>query len=64
MSKPGSTQGSVSVWLFALGMVLFVSPLTVWWGSLEVNWYWPYALWAGYIALIGVMLGRRGRHDV
>ncbi|MEX0430787.1 hypothetical protein [Spiribacter insolitus] len=64
MPKPSATNGSVSLFLLGVGLVLFVSPLTIWWLDRTPPWYMPFVAWFGFILLIALSIGRRGRHDL
>lgn len=64
MAKASAGNGSVSLLLLAIGLFLFISPFTNWWTNQELPWFTAFLLWLGYIALIAVTVGRRGRHDV
>ena len=64
MAKAAAGNGSVSLLLLAIGLFLFLSPFTDWWTNQNLPWYTAFLIWLGYIGLIAVVVGRRGRHDV
>lgn len=64
MTKQAVTAGSVSLLLLGIGLVLFVSPFTLWWARLDAPWYLPFALWLGYILLVALTTVQRGRRDL
>ncbi len=64
MARATAGNGSVSFLLLAVGLFLFLSPFTQWWIDQALPWYTPFAIWLGYIGLIALAVGRRGRHDV
>ena len=49
--------------LFLFGLLLFCSPLALWWAAVATAWYLPYVLWLALIALIA-WAARRSPHDV
>jgi hypothetical protein len=59
-SDPGRSLDTV-VLVFLLGVFLFVSPFSAWWGAVARVWYLPYVLWLGLIVLIAWVVHRR--HD-
>jgi len=51
---------SVGVLLVVVGILLFLSPLVPWVATVAPAWWWPFAAWAAFIALIAVsMMSRR-----
>ena len=46
------------VLLILLGILLFASPVILWWTDPESPWYLPYLLWLTLIALGGLLFGR------
>ncbi len=64
MPKPSATNESVSLFLLGVGLVLFVSPLTIWWLDRTPPWYLPFVAWFGFILMIAMGIGLRRRHDV
>lgn len=56
METPGSNGGRLDsvVLLLVLALFLFASPFTVWWAGAGLPWYFPFALWALLIALVGL----------
>ncbi len=64
MPRPKATNGSVSLFLLGVGIVLFLSPFTLWWLDRTPAWYMPFLAWLGFIMLIAVGAGRRGRDDL
>ena len=64
MSRQDAATGSVSWLLLAIGLVLFVSPLTIWWAGLAAPWYLPFLIWAAYILVVALLGGRRRSHDL
>lgn len=53
-------SAAVGLLLFGVGLVLFASPLTTWWFSHNPPWYSAFCIGFGYIALIALLVGRRG----
>ncbi len=64
MSRQDAAAGSVGLLLFGIGLLLFASPLTLWWAQRSGPWYLPFAIWAGFILLVGLLNGRRRRNDL
>jgi len=52
---------SVGVLLVVVGILLFLSPLVPWVATVAPAWWWPFAAWAAFIALIAVSM--RSRRD-
>jgi hypothetical protein len=50
-TKQTTSRLDIPIILGAMLLVLFASPLTVWWGRLNLPWYVPYLLWALIILL-------------
>ena len=51
----------VGVLLAVVGTLLFLSPLVPWVATVAPAWWWPFAAWAAFIALIAVSM--RSRRD-
>lgn len=51
------------VLLFLFGLLLFLSPFTLWWAASANVWYLPYLLWLVLIVLVARVM-RRYRDDV
>lgn len=49
--------------LFA-ALMLFASPLALWWATEERAWYLPYLVWAGVLVLVALLQGWLRRHDL
>lgn len=64
---PGTQEqgpGTYSLALFALALLLFFSPIAVWWAAQNPAWYVPYVLWLLVTGLSGWLISRTNRHDV
>lgn len=56
-------SAAVGLLLLAIGVVLFASPLTIWWFDREPPWYSAYIISFAYISLVALLIGRQ-RHDL
>ena len=63
MSRPPETSPPVDtlVLLILFGVLLFGSPVVLWWTDPQSPWYLPYLLWLLLIGLGGWLFGRRGK---
>ena len=50
--------------LLILALLLFASPLTLWWASIDGLWLLPYLLWSLVILLAAWLRRRFGQHDL
>lgn len=64
MNKPDRAPGATSLFVFALGLLVFSSPLTKWWAAQNYPWFAPFGLWLALIILIALLLGRRSQHEL
>ncbi|MRH77466.1 hypothetical protein GH984_01910 [Spiribacter sp. C176] len=64
MNKPDRAPGATSLLIFALGLLLFSSPLTQWWAEQNYPWFAPFGLWLALIILIGLFIGRGSRNEL
>jgi hypothetical protein len=62
MTRPPENDPPVDtlVLLILLGILLFASPVILWWTDPESPWYLPYLLWLLIIALGGWLFSRHG----
>ena len=56
-----STDSVILLFLFVL--LVFTSPLILWWTGRHSPWYLPYLLWLAVIALGAWLFSRRKRHE-
>lgn len=56
--------GAYSLALFALALLLFLSPFAVWWAGERPPWYVPYLFWLLVTVLSGLLARRLRRHDI
>lgn len=62
-SPPNERLRERSLLVALLALLLFASPLTLWWAAEGAHWLLPYLLWLAIILLAGVLhlrFGRRG----
>lgn len=64
MNRPGYAPGAMSLFVFALGLILFASPLTIWWSAQHLPWITPFAIWFALIVLIGLAIGRGSPYEL
>ncbi|MCG6968988.1 MAG: hypothetical protein LJE85_04385 [Gammaproteobacteria bacterium] len=53
----------LAIILAGLMLVLFASPLILWWSNPQMPWYMPYVLWLLVILLAGYLQWRRLKHE-
>ena len=49
--------------LLALSLLLFASPFTDWWASINPPWYAPFVLWGLVVGLIAIDQWQRVEHE-
>jgi hypothetical protein len=49
------------VLVLLLGILLFLSPLTLWVAMIAPAWWWPFVAWGAFIGIIAV--NTAGRRD-
>ena len=64
MNRPDRAPGATSLFVFALGLLLFSSPLTKWLATQSYPWFAPFGLWLGLIVVIALFLGRGSQHEL
>ena len=64
MIGQNSPGGSVGLLLLMVGLLLFVSPLALWWANVGLSWHFPFLLWLGYIALVALTTRCGSRHGL
>jgi len=47
-----------ALWVFGLGLLVFVSRARLLWADGQHSWLWPFGLWAAII-LVGAVVNRR-----
>lgn len=52
---------AAAVLVLLIGALLFLSPVVLWVASVAPAWWWPFAAWGAFVALIAVAM--IGRHD-
>jgi hypothetical protein len=53
----------LAIILAGLMLVLFASPLILWWSNPQMPWYMPYILWLLVILLAGFLQWWRLKHE-
>ena len=64
MIGQNSPGGSVGLLLLMVGLLLFVSPLALWWANVGLSWHFPFLLWLGYIARVALTTRCGSRHGL
>lgn len=42
-----------------LGVLLFLGPPVLWLAGAAPAWWWPFAIWAGFVGVVALATGRR-----